>query len=418
MMKRFLVCLLALALLCAAWPAMAEDEPRRIILGGTGDDSATMPLAHENGDLILSICSAGVRNGEKEYPRHARKVWLLRLSPEGKIVWETSFGEEKGFTNLSGLSVTAEGELSGIVSHTINQVRQYRQPMRFSLVDGAVLWQGEKVDDAAELYPTDENGLKMLMYRYTLESGRKLEEEVHDSDASCEPRLYRLLNADGSTLWTVNAKEIGMSRRNGQLEVSGGTLLYGSDWDEALLGEHPVAQLINDEGTPVWYMRLMETEGVLRLTLLDSEGRAVLCGTSNEYERDEEGHWTGEMAKSNQLLLCLHPKTGDLLWRQENDRMQQKWPVDNMIETESGYLLADSNQQYSGLIYQLVNHSGETTARWETTKTECTFIGARLFMWGQELWTEGILEDIDGDMDVLLERVDIPDAGEQSPQMP
>lgn len=411
MMKRYLACLLAIMMLCASGLAFAQEEPQRVFLGGTGDDSSGVPLVLEDQTLILPICSAGGRNGEAEYPHHARKVWLVQLSPSGKVMWETSFGEEKGYTSLSGLAVTADGELSGNVQHSINQVRQYRQEMRFSLLDGSITWQGEKIDDAAVLYPTDENGLRMSLNSYQLEDGRKFEEEIHDCEASCEPRLFRLLDENGGEVWTVNAKDAGLEQRRGQLVVPGGMLLYGFDWVEEDKMGYPTALLINDAGQPVWYLRMTELSGKINAALLDVEGRVVLFGSTDEYAPPEGEYGLGERLQNNELMLCLNPQTGDLLWRKENDMMQEQLPAHGrVIETDFGYLLADNNNQYTGVIYQAVGRNGDTLARWETKVPETTIIAPQLFRWGDEYWVEAIAEGLEVGMDVMLEKVEFPAA--------
>ncbi len=405
-MKRFLICLLALMVLCGC--ALAQDEPRRLFLGGSGDDSSGLPLALEDGSLILPICSAGGRGGESVYPHKARKVWLVRLSPEGKLMWEASFGEDEGYTTLADLYITKEGELAATIEHSVNQVTKYIQPARFSLLDGSITWQGERTDDEATLYPRDENALRLLLHRYRLQSGRVLEEEIHDSDATCEPRLLRLLDENGGELWTVNAKDIGLEHVAQQLDVPGGTLLCGSEWNEESKQGYPTALLISDEGQPVWYFQVDDLPGELHSAVLDAQGRVLLVGWSNEYSRREDGS-LGERIRRNQLLFCLAPKTGELLWRKENDLTQSELPNrSNAAVTDFGYLLCSGNGQYTGTIYQAIDRNGENLAIWETKVPETTVIGPRLVQWNGECWTEAIAEGLEVGMDVMLEKVDFP----------
>ena len=401
-MKRFLAVLLILLLQLPLIPSMAEDVPGAakspIRLGGKGDDTIgngdMLPLS--NGNLLLSISTHRGRGGQAETKRSNGWLWLICLKPDGSTLWETEFGEDRGTLGFGNLIEQPGDKVMGYMHYSIDQHSQYRQKCIYSLKDGKLLWQGER-----ELM-TDPN----INVTITAVGSRYLRKETHDAHAACEPRYYQLEEADGTVVWRMEQDSIGLNNYRGALSVPQGTLLYGCQWDDGASGGTAKALLINDQGKILWSMAMDDlNDSRLLYGLASGNSRALLAGLSSG-PVDPKG---GRPAYREQLLLLLDTGTGREIWRKQyRDDAGTIHPIGEQLETEHGFLLADTDtRDFSGYICMLVGADGIGHEPWKVTFKDTAVNGLELFLWNGEIWTEYIITQ-DGGMDVMLERLTIP----------
>lgn len=401
-MKRTLTVLLIILLLLPLSHTMAEEayntakSPLR--LGGSGDDSAgngdVLPLS--SGNLLLSISTHRGRNGQAETERSNGWLWLICLKPEGSTLWETEFGEDRGTIGFGNLIEQPGDKVVGYMHYSIDQHSQYRQKRIYSLKDGKLLWQGELES------MTDPN----IYVTIDTVGSRYLRKETHDAHATCEPRYYQLEEADGTVVWRVEQDSIGLNNFRGALEVPQGTLLYGCQWDDGASGGTAKALLMDDQGKILWSMATEELNDSRLLHGLSSgNSRALLSGLSSG-PIDPNG---GLPAYREQFLLLLDTGTGREIWRKQyRDNAGTIHPIGEQLETEHGFLLADTDtRDFSGYICMLVGADGTEQEPWQVTFKDTEVNGLELFRWNGEIWAEYIITQ-DGDMDVVLERLIIP----------
>ncbi len=395
-MKRSLAALLLFLLLLPLTYAIAEEASNAaqspIRFGGSGDDSivrdTVLPL--ESGNLLLSISTHRGRSGQAETKRSNTWAWLICLKPDGSTLWETEFGEERGTTSFGSLTEQPGETVTGYLYYSIDQHSQYRQKQTYSLKDGSLLWQGERES------MTDPN----IYVTINTAGSRYLREETHDSQAKCEPRYYQLEETDGTVVWRVESESIGLRLCEGALSAPKGTLLYGCHKEAGTRGEKAKALLMDDRGEVMWSMTMDDlNDARLMFGLAAGNDRALLAGVSRDpHER---------------FLILIDTKTGSELWRRQyRDEGDTIHPISAQLETEQGFLLADVDaRDHSGFIYMLVEADGTEHKPWQVTFRDTAFVGLNLFQWNKEAWAAYNIEQ-DGDTDVMLERLLIP---EQAP---
>ena len=290
-MKHIVSYMLAIILLLAFTSVSAQGVTAEspIILGGTGDNTDSDFLSLPNGNIIIAVSSNGGRNGEKPYAGGIRKVWLVCLSPDGSIVWENVFGDDRagGYTHLNQLILGDNDSISGMVSYSIDQRSQYRQMMIFSTIDGSLLQSGERVMDSMEM----DN-----VYRTFSTSGKfRIADETYNFDTNLKPRMLRLLDDKGNQLWELNATENDISHMRQLIPVPQGTVLYGQEDAEGSVSSEAVAMLVDNTGAVVWEYRYRRDSMCSFIDgVLDSQGRIVLLGNiRGNLITDEKGRGVG-----------------------------------------------------------------------------------------------------------------------------
>ena len=377
---------LLLSLVSAGAENSAAYAKSPIRFGGAGDDYVvrSSTLALSNGNLLLSIAT---QKGKTSAAR--RNIWtrLICLKPYGSILWETEFGEEKGVTLFTNLTEQPDQTVTGYISYSIDQHGLYKQKRAFSLIDGTLIKQGER---EAETDDTD-------THMYIEAAGtRFLRIEIHNAQTTTDPRYYQLEEADGKILWRVEGDVIGLSNCEGAVQVSAGTMLYGMLWVDAENGSKATAVLLNDQGKVLWSVALDDLKDTtLDYALAAGNNRVLLSGHAD--------------GPANRLYLLIDAKTGSVLWRMLYSNGEGSgFPKRTMLETDEGYLIADTDKRdYSGLNYVLLVPNGEVKKQWLNTLKDTTIIGTDLFRWNGEIWIVYTAEK-EGDMDVILERVEIP----------
>lgn len=392
-MKRSLTVLLTFLLLLSLTNAMAEEASNvaksPIRLGGSGDDSIVrdnvLPLL--NGNLLLSISTHRGRSGQAETKRSNTWAWLICLKPDGSTLWETEFGEERGTTSFGSLTEQPGETVTGYLSYSIDQHSQYRQKQTYSLKDGSLLWQGEREP------MTDPN----IFVTINTAGSRHVRKESISEQAKRKLRYYSLEEADGKVLWRVESESIGLRLCEGALSVPKGTLLYGCQTEDGTRGEKAKALLMDDQGEVLWSMTMDDLKDArLMFGLAAGNDRALLAGVSRDpYER---------------LLLLIDTASGGVIWRRQyRDEGDTIHPISAQLETEQGFLLADVDaRDHSGFIYMLVGNDGTEHKPWQVTFKDTAFIGLDLLQWNKEVWAAYNIEQ-DGDTDVMLERLLIPE---------
>jgi outer membrane protein assembly factor BamB len=402
-LKRSLAVLLMILLLLPLSHAMAEDASKSakspIRLGGKGDDtigrSCFLPLS--NGNLLLSISTHKGRNGQAMTERSNGWLWLICLKPDGSTLWETEFGEDRGTIGFGNLMEKPDQTVMGYMHYSIDQHSQYRQKSIYSLKDGKLLWQGERE------VKTDRN----IYVTINTVGSRYLRKETHDAKAKCEPRYYQLEETDGTIVWCVEDKSIGLNNLRGALNVPQGTLLYGCQWDEGASGGQAKAMLMNDQGKVLWTMGMDGlNNSELVNGLVHGSDQVLLTGSNH----GPFGSISSRFAYREGFLLLLDTATGRELWRRlyrDEEEIIQHLGI--QFETEQGFLLANIDiSDYSGFLYQWMGFDGSEHTPWQVTFKDTAVIGLELFQWNGEIWQVYTIEQ-DGDMDVVLERLAIPE---------
>lgn len=407
-MKRTLAVFLMILLLLPLYPAMAQDASipanSPIRLGGKGDDSIGKGsmLALSNGNLLLSISTHRGRNGQGETKRSNAWTWLLCLAPDGSILWETEFGEDRGSMGFGSLTEQPNETVAGYVHYSIEQHSQYMQKRIYSLKDGSLVWKGEPEKT------TDDS----IYVSINTAGSRYLREETHDAQAKCEPRFYQLEEADGKVAWRVDAESIGLNNLRGVLPVPQGTLLYGCLWEDGATGGTAKALVMDDQGKVLWSLPMKDLGDADLLSALNDSGNHALLSGFNYGPFDSK---SGHFEYRKKFVLQLDTTTGQEIWRKEYpDGAQTTSPTGLQLTTEQGYLSAAiDTRDYSGFVYQLLGTDGTEQAPWQVTLKDTAIVGLNVFHWNGEIWQLYTAEQ-DGDMDVVLERLIIPDAAKDS----
>ncbi|MEG2207149.1 MAG: hypothetical protein RR065_03505 [Clostridia bacterium] len=391
-----MIAALLLSGLCAA---RAETLGNSIRLGGTGDDSLSRNnwLITPEGNLLLVMQTTGGHNEQPTYPHNARKTWLVCLAPDGSTLWEREIGEKTGASILYNLRLRADGSFDAQLNYSIDQVTQYTRWQRYSLTDGALLWEGEKEQ------PYTVEGAMEYCY---IAGTRTLRTCFNGSQATSESRMYQLEEADGKVLWQAGARAIGLSGLNGVAAVEGGTVLYGFNGLEGENGYVPVLLKMDDAGAVQWRVALDEVKnGKLDSYTFTKDGLLVLAGWSHEDLASD----TGVLRNVKQVLCCVNPVSGDVRWKKLNALADGEALVRGaIVEVDQGFVLSGGNGQFSGIAYQLIDHEGNELARWETSLPETTFIGSDLFLWNGVPWMASFITQEEDNSDVLLQRVELP----------
>jgi len=402
-MKRILLLIVVIALTIGCFPAcgLAGTAESPIILGGTGDDAfyGMLPLA--NGNLILSLSSRGGRDDMPEYDGNVYKVWLLCLAPDGSILWETNFGKEDegGYTILQYLSLNDDDTFSGLAWYSINQTSQYRQRLTFSLADGSIV---SSEDPIADTIAADH-----ILRIYYPVNGSFIIEEICDCEVSCNPRTLCMTDAQGETLWLLDANQIGISHIDNWIPTDNGALLYGRNVTDNVSADQAVALLVDQNGNVLWTQTADIENGSFDNGIIDSNGRFIGAGLAKgEMMLDENGHFIG-YDSWNQLIVCWDATTGAAYWQTVTEMTDSTLPYDNLIEIEGQYILFDSFRDYLSNVYEIIDANGQMLQYWTTSYNDFTLLGNSLFVWNNELWAESVFKD--GDTDVLLERINIPE---------
>jgi len=403
-MKHSIACCLALvlAISAASTGALAASAQSPVILGGTGYDSCCDILSLADGSIILSLSSAGGRNGAAEYADNVRKVWLLCLAPDGSTVWETTFGETSAnaSTVFYHLYSNGDGTFTGTLRCSIDQRMQYWQTLTVSCTDGTIIFKSEAVPNTRD---TD----KILREDYP-HGGYTLTVETYHCDASCEPRYIRLLDAQGTELWCFDAADLGLHDLQEWTPTAQGALLYGSDDSLSGINGQPTAILIDDRGQVLWSYRTTDLEdGVIRTGIIDSNGHFIGAGFTTGLPQTDAYAYDPAATRHSQLLICLDAADGTELWKHVNAQSERDLPSSNITEIGGQYLLCASAGKYSQIAYELLDKEGQALQYWTTSVADHTLIGPQFFWWDGELWTETLLDGTDSD--AMLERVVIPD---------
>lgn len=403
-MKRFLMYCIAAVLLLGLLPAcaLAVTAESPIILGGTEDDACYGTLSLPNGNLIVSMSSGGGRDGTSAYPGNVHKAWLVCLAPDGSTVWEVSFGAAANgsYTSVQFPALNDDGTFSGVLRYSISQFPQYRQEITLSLSDGSILAEGEQVFSTMETEKINKN--------YYKNGGYTIMEEIHDCDATCQPRTLHLIGPDGNELWTLDAVAGGMRHIADFVQTEQGTILYGRDESSGdVIEDSGTVMLVDASGTILWRYQPEGLEySTLSSGILDSQGRFVAAGFARSAMlTDEDGHAIGYNDPS-QLLVCLDAATGEALWQQTTAMTDEKLPTDNLMEYDGQYILCTSGGNYNTNVFETLDYNGNELQYWTTSVPEYGLIAPQFFLWDGELWASSILNG--STMDVLLERVVIP----------
>lgn len=402
-MKRIPVYWMAIVLALAVLPAFATaatvESP--VILGGKGDESCFDILPLSNGNIVLSLTSTGGLDGGPEYGGNIRKVWLLCLAPDGSTVWENNFGEDRegGYTTLLNLILNGDDTFTGTVRYTLSQYTQFRQTMTFSCADGSVISKGEKVMDTME---------NDHIYRnYYTNNGYTLITESHGSETADTLHILRMLDADGSELWTLDADTAGISHTQGWIPTEYGAVLYGKNFAQSGPLAQAAAVLVGPDGRVVWARHAADVfDGAFFDAIIDSGGRFIglgfargaMTGSTNEYSLGYDAF--------SQLVVCWDAATGNEIWQKATEAVDRKLPYSRLAEIGGQYILCDSDIDYNGCVYETLDQNSEELQYWTASFPGCTHLSPKFFTWDGELWTENSIED--SDKDIVLERVVIP----------
>ncbi|MEG0997277.1 MAG: hypothetical protein RSH26_09965, partial [Clostridia bacterium] len=222
------------------------------------------------------------------------------------MAWEREIGEKTGASILYNLRLRADGSFDAQLRYSIDQVTQYTRWQRYSLTDGALLWEGEKEQ------PYTVEGAMEYCY---IAGTRTLRTCFNGSQATSESRMYQLEEADGKVLWQAGARAIGLSGLNGVAAVEGGTVLYGFNGLEGENGYVPVLLKMDDAGAVQWRVALDEVKnGKLDSYTFTKDGLLVLAGWSHEDLASD----TGVLRNVKQVLCCVNPVSGDVRWKKLN----------------------------------------------------------------------------------------------------
>lgn len=399
-MKQKLFCL-ALALMLAvcsfsvAQTAATATSPIR--LGGSGDESLMGLLPLSNGDLLISLCGHGGFDGLADTTRfNVRKTQLICLAPDGAQRWMADFGEETGYTSFIQLAENTDGTVTGTLKHSLNQSDVFFQVQTRSLKDGALISSGEKVD-----LTTKNRNIYLTVYPM---GGSTLTQETHDAQASCEPRYAVLTDESGAEQWRVDVRDIGMTYIESAHAVSDGVILCGNLWNSALNREQLVILKLDAAGKQRWrYCPEELPDAGYGSSLIGTEGRLVCTAfIRNPLEIDDKGRVTGDNALSLSMYLCMDVDSGDMIWRHFYPTENASFRGGKLNQQEGFYLLMGRSA------FAVLDRDGYLHGGW-ASPDDHDYIGSSFFLWGGQQWLESMIMDADNTMDVLLERLDIPD---------
>jgi len=249
----------------------------------------------------------------------------------------------------------------------------------------------------------DTSATDKIYRNYYLSGNATIVEEIHDGEATCTPRILRLLDAEDHELWQLDTADIGLNHVQGWIATENGALLYGWNYDASAKENQAVAMLVDPTGRVLWsYLVAGITDGELRDAIVDSNGRFVALG----FSRDSLSS-NGTADGFGQLVVCLDAADGSEIWIKANTQTDRKLPTAYIAEMDGQYVLCTADSTYTSSIFETLDQDGQETNYWTVSTPEYGRLNPMFFLWDGELWTQTLSS---GDhSDVLLERVVIPD---------
>ncbi|MBO0934526.1 hypothetical protein [Fibrella aquatilis] len=149
---------------CDLWLLLLAADGTKVwdkVLGGNDDDKYPQLTKLANGELLISCYSISNRSGDKsENIRGGFDVWVLRLNPQGAIIWEKTLGGD-GFDGFTDQLEFPNGNLLLAGMTFSNQTGEKSEPKRANSYDiwllylssnGTLLWEKTLggIDDESE----------------------------------------------------------------------------------------------------------------------------------------------------------------------------------------------------------------------------------------------------------------------------
>lgn len=331
-------------------------------LGGSDLDDARALAVLPDGSCYVALASMSPPDGDRVAdPLGGLDIWLVKLSPEGLVLWDRTIGSQ-GDEQANTALITPDGGLL-LAGYTFDQsaTGHHSQPgygVRDYWVvklnaEGNVQWErtlgGKFGDEAKTLLKTAEGYLVGGTSASPI-SGNKTADQAQLQD-------YWLVQLDeqGNTLWQRTIGAGGQDQLEAMALWPDSTLLLagysnseqGYLKDEGSRGQQDYWALrYSKAGYRLWD-RTLGSPGTDLLTaaLLLPDGRVVLGG----YSMGEKG---GEKTENGQgdwdyWLLCLDPK-GYLLWNKTWGRTAGDYLTAITLTTSGHLLLAGHTESTNG----------------------------------------------------------------------
>ncbi len=394
MSKRLLALLCALTCLLYACGACASPRPEGSFrIGGGGKDSPTSaPIALPNGGLVVAVLTQGGLADTPLDAKGARMTYLACLDAEGSAVWERVYA---GMLLLDGLDEA--GAIRAYRYYT-EDGQSYAQLGAYSAETGEPLAQREPAKLCAWRVGDDPTLSSRVLPDYVLI------EEIHDPEATTEPRYFRLQTADGRELWKKNQRECVIRNVSSLLQLEDGILLLGrtGEWNGNADGI-PVAVKLSFEGELLWsYLAPDVQYGELQSVWRNEDGNLVVFGWGRaRREAPDATTW--------QILACLDPQSGEALWQESHPDTETHMRIRaSATATPTGYAIVNFILDEHAFCCVTLDKQGRLTAAWtEPAPGFISYRGILPFSWQGGLWVQAVA-DSEVRMDAHYQRLTPP----------
>ncbi len=387
--------ILLLALQPAACAAVRPEGSFRI--GGGGKDSPTCaPLVLPNGDLVVAVSTQGGLGGEPLDTDGEYKTYLACLDYEQNVVWQSVW---TGTVSLYGLD-----ENGGVQAFW-----RYKDGgetyVRFTTLSA------DTGEQTAQKQPmklvSTQTGADPHIYSQALPDYGFVT-EIHDPEATTEPRYFSLCAPDGEELWRKNQKELVVQNVEEIAQLDDGILLLGSSGE---LSEDvyylPIVVKVSLTGELLWQYIPSEMEsGSLLHFQRGGEGDVVVFG----YGRI--GELTAD-ASTWQIIASLDEKSGEVRWEKEyRDTETRVSGRSDVVAVPEGYAAVCFNADTQAFSCRRFGTAGELLDGWSVSAPGFIYYRSPLpFYWQGELWVQATADN-DYRWDAHYQRVDpASDAG-------
>lgn len=383
-----LLMILLLTLQAGACAAVRPEGSFRI--GGGGKDYPTSaPLTLSNGDLVVAVATQGGLGGVTLNTNGKYQTYLACLDPGQNVVWQSV---RAGVVTLYGLD-----ENGGVQAYWRYEDggETYVRFTTLSAKTGEQTAQGQPVKLVSTPTGTDPYIDSRALPDYLFVT------EIHDPEATTEPRYFSLYASDGSELWRKDQRELVVENVEAIAQLDDGILLLGSSGE---LSEDvyylPVVVKVSLTGELLWQYIPPEVENGSLLSFQRGEnGELIVFG----YGRI--GAMT-DSATTWQLIASLNEKSGEVRWEKEyRDTETQVSGRSEVAAVPEGYAAVSFNTATQAFACRLFGPAGELLDGWSVSAPGFIYYRAPSpFYWQGELWVQATA-DSDFRWDAHYQRV-------------
>ena len=349
------------ALLLFVFTIHAQD---RIIqwqktIGGSGDDSLRIMFETTDGNFFLAGTSDSDISGEKsENSKGGNDYWILKLDPNGSILWQKTYGGSDDDYLTSAVQTTDGGYIiggassSGISGDKTEASRGESDYWVLKLdPNGEILWQktygGNRYDSISSTVETDDGDYLVVGSSQSAESGDRTVSRNGLPDA-----WVLKLDSTGAIVWQ---KSYGSTDYNFACNVKGlaktndGGYILSSDLIIFQSQNIPYWILkIDASGNQVWDKRIRGNNADWNPTIsATNDGGYIVAGISNSDAVEDKTE--NSINGSFDYWVLKLDETGNIVWQNTIGGADGESITSIYQSTDGGYLVSgNSTSNISG----------------------------------------------------------------------